>query len=345
MTTPLLDERAGTAATARPPYAAMTYIEMASPGAADVLRCVEGPIPVPGRGEVLVKVAFAGVNGPDLMQRRGLYPPPPGASNVLGLEIAGIVVATGPDVRRWKTGDRVCALTSGGGYAQYCCVQEAHCLPVPEGMDLCAAASLPEAYFTVWSNIFMTARLEAGETLLVHGGAGGLGTAAIQLAKAFGATVAATDSPRERLQTCRELGADLTIDYVTEDFVQVVRSQCEGADVILDIVGGMNVQKNIKAARHDARIVQLAFAAGSKVEVDLMRVMLKRLLYTGSTLRSRSDGFKAEVARQLEDRVWPLFAQGRLRPVVGTVLELKEAAVAHALMERAGHVGKIVLRT
>jgi putative PIG3 family NAD(P)H quinone oxidoreductase len=292
---------------------------------------------------VLVKVAYAGVNGPDLMQRKGLYPPPKGASDLLGLEIAGEVVAVGPDTRRYKPGDELCALTNGGGYADYCAVLEDHCLPIPAGLSLAQAASLPEAFFTVWSNVFMTAGLEAGETFLVHGGAGGLGTAAIQLGKAFGARVVATDHPADRVATCTALGADRALDYETEDFVEVVRGM-GGADVILDIVGGPYVERNIKATRHDARIVQLAFALGSKVQIDLMPIMLKRLHYTGSTLRSRPDAFKRDVARELEAKVWPLFATGKLKPVVGTTLPLAEAAEAHRLMERAGHRGKIVLQ-
>ncbi len=322
----------------------MQVVEIASPGGPEVLLSGSGPVPSAAAREVLVKVAFAGVNGPDIMQRKGLYPPPKGASPLLGLEIAGEVVATGAEVRRWKKGDRVCALTNGGGYAQYCTVLEDHCLPIPAGLDLRQAASLPEAYFTVWSNIFMTARLTEGEVFLVHGGAGGLGTASIQLGKAFGARVVVTDSPAERLAQCKALGADRAIDYRTEDFVDIVRDEFGGADVILDIVGGPYIQRNVKAARHDARIVQLAFAMGSKVELDFMPIMLKRLHYTGSTLRSRPDAFKTEVARQLEKNVWPLFASGKLKPVVHTVLPLAQAADAHRLMESSGHSGKIVLQ-
>lgn len=321
----------------------MHAIEMNGAGGPEVLRLAERRVPQPGPGEVLVKVAYAGVNGPDLMQRKGLYPPPKGASDLLGLEIAGEVVAVGPDTRRYKPGDELCALTNGGGYADYCAVLEDHCLPIPAGLSLAQAASLPEAFFTVWSNVFMTAGLEAGETFLVHGGAGGLGTAAIQLGKAFGARVVATDHPADRVATCTALGADRALDYETEDFVEVVRGM-GGADVILDIVGGPYVERNIKATRHDARIVQLAFALGSKVQIDLMPIMLKRLHYTGSTLRSRPDAFKRDVARELEAKVWPLFATGKLKPVVGTTLPLAEAAEAHRLMERAGHRGKIVLQ-
>lgn len=324
--------------------ATMRVIECSAAGGPEVLRSAQRPMPAPDPGQVLVKVAYAGVNGPDIMQRKGLYPPPQGASDLLGLEVSGEVVATGAGTKRWKIGDRVCGLANGGGYAEYCAVLEDHCLPVPAGLELAEAASLPEAYFTVWSNIFMTARLSAGEIFLVHGGAGGLGTAAIQLGKAFGARVVATDHPADRVATCTTLGADRAIDYETEDFVEIVRSAFGGADVILDIVGGPYIQRNIKAARPDGRIVQLAFALGAKVQLDLMPVMLKRLHYTGSTLRSRSDAFKRDVARQLEAQAWPLFSSGRLKPVVGMTLPLEEAAEAHRLMERAGHLGKIVLQ-
>lgn len=323
--------------------AAMQVIEMNGAGGPEVLRIAQRPVPEPGAGQVLVKVAYAGVNGPDLMQRKGFYPPPKGASDLLGLEIAGEVVAVGLDTRRFKVGDALCGLANGGGYAQYCAILEDHCLPIPAGLDAAQAASLPEAYFTVWSNVFMTAGLKAGETFLVHGGAGGLGTAAIQLGKAFGARVIATDHPAERFATCTALGADRAIDYDTEDFVEIVRGLGR-ADVILDIMGGPYVERNIKATRHDARIVQLGFALGSKVQIDLMPVMLKRLHYTGSTLRSRPDAFKRDVARELEAKVWPLFAAGTLKSVVGTTLPLAQAGEAHRLKERAGHRGKIVLQ-
>lgn len=322
----------------------MHVIEMSKAGGPDVLREATRAVPEPASHEVLVRVAYAGVNGPDLMQRKGLYPAPPGASELLGLEISGEVAAIGGDVGDWRVGDPVCALTNGGGYAEFCAVDAAHCLPLPEGLSLQAAASLPETYFTIWSNIFMAAGLSEGETFLVHGGAGGLGTTAIQLGKAFGATVVATESPEERCAFCRDLGADRVIDYEREDFVAIVREEYGGADVILDIVGGPYVERNIKAARHDGRIVQLAFALGSRIEIDLMPIMLKRLHYTGSTLRSRTPAYKARVARELRERVWPLFAAGKLRHVVDTVLPLAAAADAHRMMESAGHKGKIVLR-
>jgi putative PIG3 family NAD(P)H quinone oxidoreductase len=322
--------------------ATMTAVEISAPGGPEVLKSVTRPLPVPAAGEVLVKVAAAGVNGPDLMQRKGLYPAPAGASDLPGLEIAGEVVAVGAQAARWKPGDLVAALTNGGGYAEYCAVDARHCLPLPKGVAPVDAAGLPETYFTVWSNVFIGAGLGQGETFLVHGGAGGIGTTAIQLGKAFGAKVIATDSPRERCAICSELGADRVIDYRQEDFVEIVRG-AGGANVILDIVGGPNIEKNFKAAAHDARIIQLAFALGSKVEINLMPVMLKRLTYTGSTLRTRPAGFKARVAQELESRVWPLIESGRIRVVTRTTFPLHEAARAHALMESAGHVGKIVL--
>ena len=323
--------------------ATMRVIEIREPGGPDVLASGERERPVPGDGQILVEVAYAGVNGPDMMQRKGLYPPPKGASDLLGLEIAGTVVEAGAAVTRWKVGDRVCGLANGGGYAEHCVLEEGQTLPVPGPLSLADAASLPETFFTIWSNVFMNAGLAAGEVFLVHGGAGGLGTTCIQLGKAFGATVIATDSPAGRCGICDTLGADRVIDYEEEDFVEVVRSEFGGADVILDIVGGPYIARNIKAARHDGRIVQLAFALGSRVEINLMPVMLKRLLYTGSTLRSRSDAQKAAIAAELREKVWPLIADGTIRPVVSTVLPLARAGEAHALMESAGHTGKIVL--
>ena len=323
--------------------ATMRAIEIREPGGPDVLALGERERPVPGDRQVLVEVAYAGVNGPDMMQRKGLYPPPKGASDLLGLEIAGSVVEAGAAVTRWKAGDRICGLANGGGYADYCILEEGQTLPVPGPLSLADAASLPETFFTIWSNVFMNAGLAAGEVFLAHGGAGGLGTTCIQLGKSFGATVIATDSPAERCGICATLGADRVIDYQKEDFVEVVRSEFGGADVILDIVGGPYIARNIKAARHDGRIIQLAFALGSKVEINLMPVMLKRLLYTGSTLRSRCDAQKAAIAAELREKVWPLVADGTIRPVVSTTLPLAQAAQAHALMESAGHTGKIVL--
>ena len=320
----------------------MQVVEMSAAGGPDVLRTASQPVPQPGENEVLIKVTAAGVNGPDMMQRKGLYPPPAGASPLLGLEVSGEIVAVGGQVTRWKTGDKVCALTNGGGYAEYCVADAMQCLPIPKGVALADAAGLPETFFTVWSNVFMGAGLKAGETFLVHGGAGGIGTTAIQLGKAFGAKVIATDSPAERCAICRELGADRVVDFRQEDFVEIVRQE-GGANVILDIVGGPNIERNFKAASHDARIIQLAFALGSKVEVNLMPLMLKRLTYTGSTLRTRPAGFKARIAQELEKQVWPQIEKGGIRVVTHHKFPLAEAAKAHALMESGAHTGKILL--
>ena len=322
----------------------MKAVEISAPGAPEVLKPTERPVPQPQKNEVLIKVAAAGVNGPDIMQRKGLYPAPPGASDLPGLEVSGEIAAVGSEVKRWKAGDNVTALTNGGGYAEYCVADAELCLPIPKGVDLRDAAGLPETFFTVWSNVFIGAALHAGETFLVHGGAGGIGTTAIQLGKAFGAKVIATDSPEARCALCRDLGADRVVDYKAEDFVDVVRKE-GGADVILDIVGGPNIERNMKAASHDARIVQLAFALGSKVEINMMPVMLKRLTYTGSTLRTRPPEFKARIAAELKDKVWPKIASGQIRVVTHRTFPLAQAAEAHALMENAGHTGKILLVT
>jgi len=323
--------------------ATMHATEISAPGGPEVLKPVERPLPAPKAHEVLIKVVAAGINGPDIMQRKGLYPAPKGASDLPGLEVSGEIVAKGANVQRWAIGDKVVALTNGGGYAEYVAVDAEHCLTVPRGISMVDAAGLPETFFTVWSNVFIGAGLKAGETFLVHGGAGGIGTTCIQLGKAFGAKVIATDSPEARCQLCKDLGADRVVDYRTEDFVEVVRAE-GGANVILDIVGGPNIEKNFKAASHDARIIQLAFGAGSKVEINLMPVMLKRLSYTGSTLRTRSDAFKARIARELEAQVWPHIASGKIRVVTHSTLPLSEASKAHALMESSQHTGKILLK-
>tara|TARA_R110002124_G_scaffold104370_13_gene254374 strand:+ start:28343 stop:29329 length:987 start_codon:yes stop_codon:yes gene_type:complete len=322
--------------------AKMNVVEMTGGGGPEVLVHTQAEIPKPAAGEVLIKVAAAGVNGPDLMQRRGLYPAPAGASHLLGLEVSGQIVATGTDVTAWKTGDNVAALTNGGGYADFCVADARHCMPIPDGVSEQDAAGFPETFFTVWSNLFMEGGLKAGELLLVHGGAGGIGTTAIQIAKALGVRVIATDTPAERCQTCIDLGADRAVDYRNEDFVEIVRKE-GGANMILDVVGGPYVERNIKAAAPGARIVQLAFALGSKIEINLMPIMLKRITYTGSTLRTRPDQFKAEIAKQLIAQVWPHITSGNIKPVTCRVFPLREAAAAHILMESASHSGKILL--
>jgi len=321
----------------------MKVIEISEFGGPEVLVTAERDIPEIKSTEILMKVEGAGVNGPDLVQRRGHYPPPKGASDLLGVEAAGEVVAVGSEVTQWKVGDKVCALTNGGAYAEYCNIEASHCLPVPDGLTMVEAASLPETFFTVYSNIFMSAKLKEGETILIHGGAGGIGSTAVMLAKAFGAKVFVTDSPEERLNKCKEIGADRVIDYTKEDFVDVVRDEAGGANVILDILGGEYIARNIKAAQPDGRIVQIAFNLGSKVEINLMPVMLKRLVYTGSTLRSRPSEYKAQIASELRENVWPLIGKGIVKPLVNKTFPMTEAAEAHKYMEAAAHFGKIIL--
>ena len=312
-------------------------------GGPDVLVMGKRPVPSPAAHEVLIEVAAAGVNGPDLVQRRGHYPPPKGASDLLGLEVSGKVVAVGGDVTNWKVGDDVCALTNGGGYAQYVAVDAGHCLSIPRGVDITDAAGLPETFFTVWSNIFHGHEVPAGALLLVHGGAGGIGSTAIQVGAAMGLRVFTTADSAEACAWCESLGAERAIDFREEDFVEVVR-ETGGADIILDIIAGDYVERNFKAASHDARIIQLAFNKGSKMEINLMPVMLKRLTYTGSTLRSRPDAFKSAIASELEATVWPLIADGKIRPVTHAVLPLTQAREAHEMMEAAQHRGKILLK-
>lgn len=321
----------------------MRVIEMSAPGGPEVLIPGTRPLPACGAGEVLIRVTAAGVNGPDLVQRRGHYPAPKGASDLLGLEVAGEVVACGDGIDQWHVGDRVCALTNGGGYAEFVAVNGGHCLPIPEGVDPVDAAGLPETFFTVWSNVFLDHSLPESGVFLVHGGAGGIGSTAIQLGKAMGLTVLTTVGDEAAADFVTSLGADRAIDFRSEDFVAIAR-EAGGADIILDIIGGDYVARNIKAARHDARIIQLAFNHGSKVEIDLMPVMLKRIGYTGSTLRSRPEAFKTRVAQALRRDVWPLFGTGAVRPVTHRVLPMTEAAEAHRLMEDGGHRGKILLR-
>ncbi len=327
--------------------AEMTAIEIREPGGPEVLVPTTRPRPEPGAGEVLVKVAAAGVNRPDVLQRKGGYPPPPGASDIPGLEIAGTVVALGENTSEWRLGDEVTALVTGGGYAEYCVAPAAQCLPVPQGLSLVEAAALPETFFTVWVNVFERGGLRSGESFLVHGGSSGIGTTAIQLAKAFGARVFATAGSAEKCAACEKLGAERAINYREEDFVAVVKEATEkkGVDLILDMVGGDYVQRNIKALATDGRLSYIAFLGGSKVEVDLAPLMLKRITLTGSTLRARSVEFKAGIARQLREKVWPKLEAGEVGPVMAASFPLAAAGEAHALMESSTHIGKIVLET
>jgi NADPH2:quinone reductase len=325
--------------------AGMTAIAIRAPGGAEVLVPEERPIPVLGPAEVLVKVAAAGVNRPDVMQRMGHYPPPKGASDIPGLEIAGEIVAVESDVKRWRVGDKVTALVAGGGYAQYCPVHETNALPIPDRLTAVEAAAIPETFFTVWHNVFERGGLKRGETLLVHGGSSGIGTTAIQLAKAFGARVITTAGSPEKCEACRKLGADVAVNYRTEDFVAITKEATggKGAELILDMVGGDYIERNYEAAAVEGRIVQIAFQGSPKTTVNFMRVMLKRLTHTGSTLRARSIADKAAIARAVEDKVWPLIVSGQVKPVIYKTFPLADAAAAHVLMESSQHIGKIVL--
>jgi putative PIG3 family NAD(P)H quinone oxidoreductase len=325
--------------------AEMTAIAIRAPGGPEMLVPEKRAVPHPGAGEVLVKVAAAGVNRPDVVQRQGHYPPPKGATDIPGLEIAGEVVALGQGATRWKLGDQVMALVVGGGYAEYCPAHESHCLPVPAGLTLTEAAAIPETFFTVWHNTFERGQLKAGETLLVHGGSSGIGTTAIQLAKAFGARVITTAGSAEKCEACRKLGADVAVNYKSEDFVAATKSATggKGADVILDMVGGDYIERNYEAAAVDGRIVQIAFLANPKATVDFRRIMMKRLIHTGSTLRARSVPDKGAIARAVGERVLPLIAAGKARPVMDSTFPLAKAADAHARMEASTHIGKIVL--
>ena len=322
-----------------------TVVAVPTPGGPEALVLETRPLPVPGTGEILVKVAAAGVNRPDVLQRMGGYPPPKGASDIPGLEFAGEVVALGEGATRFALGDRVTALVPGGGYAGYAVVAEANALPVPKGLSMIEAAAIPETFFTVWSNVFDRGGLKPGEVFLIHGGTSGIGVTAIQLAKAFGARVIATAGGPEKAARCRELGADLAIDYRAVDFVQAVKDFTggHGADVILDMVGGDYIERNHEAAAVEGRIVQIAFLRGPKATVNFTRVMLKRLTHTGSTLRARDTGFKAEIARALEAKVWPLVEAGTVKVVVDSTFPLDRVADAHRRMETNAHVGKIVL--
>lgn len=323
--------------------ATMRAVEISEPGGPEVLQPTERPVPQPGVGEVLIEIAWAGVNRPDALQRAGSYAPPPTASDLPGLEAAGTVVAVGPGVTAPSVGDAVCALLPGGGYAEYAVTPAAHCLSVPTGLGLKEAACLPETFFTVWTNVFDRGALTAGETFLVHGGTSGIGTTAIQLASAFGARVFATAGSDEKCTVCTDLGAERAINYREEDFVAVVRD-AGGADLILDMVGGEYLPRNVKALKDDGRLVQIAFLSGPKVELNFAQVMVRRLTITGSTLRPQSDLAKARIADSLRDRVWPLLDAGRVAPVMDSTFPLDSAADAHRRMESSAHIGKIVLQ-
>lgn len=320
----------------------MRAVEISEPGGPEVLRLCQRPVPQPGPGEIVIKVAYAGVNRPDALQRAGSYAPPPTASDLPGLEAAGEVVAVGEGAG-WAVGDKVCALLPGGGYAEYVATPGAHALPVPQGMDLKQAACLPETFFTVWSNVFQRGGLQAGERFLVHGGSSGIGTTAIQLANAFGARVFATAGSDKKCAACTRLGAERVINYRDEDFVEVMKAE-GGANLILDMVGGEYLPRNVKALATEGRLVQIAFLQGPKVALNFALVMVKRLTITGSTLRPQSDLVKAQIADDLRAQVWPLLDAGRIAPVMDSEFSLAEAAAAHARMEAGAHIGKIVLK-
>jgi NADPH2:quinone reductase len=332
--------------TDHPPLpATMRYVAAHEPGPPDVLAIADGALPTPKAGEVLIEVSHAGVNRPDCIQRAGLYPPPPDASPIIGLEVAGTIVARGDGVTAWQVGETVCALTPGGGYAEYCAAPAAFCLPIPRGLTPLDAASLPENFFTVWNNVFDRGRLARGETLLVHGGSSGIGLTAIQLAKAFGATVITTVGSDEKAAYCRSLGADHALNYRSQDFVtEVARiTGKRGVDLVLDMVGGDYIEKNLRCLALEGRLVIIAFLRGSRVEVEWRSIMMKRLTVTGSTLRASPTQRKAEIALSLREKVWPLLESGAVKPVVHRVFPLAEAGAAHALMETSQHVGKIML--
>ncbi|CAO3429639.1 NAD(P)H-quinone oxidoreductase [Azospirillum doebereinerae] len=323
----------------------MRCVEITQPGGPEVLRPAERPAPVPGPGEILVEVAAAGVNRPDTLQRQGRYDPPPGASDLPGLEIAGTVIAIGEGVTEWASGDAVCALVAGGGYAQYCVVPAVQALPVPKPLSMTEAAAVPETFFTVWTNVFERGALKPGETLLVHGGSSGIGTTAIQLAKAFGATVFTTAGSADKCRACEQLGADRAIDYKTEDFVAVIREATggRGVDVVLDMVGGDYIARDVEIMAPDGRHVSIAFLNGPKVSLNMAPVMMKRLTLTGSTLRARPVAEKGRIAAALRDKVWPMLEAGGVKPMIHATFPLEQADEAHRLMESSAHIGKIVL--
>jgi len=321
----------------------MKVIEIVEPGGPSVLKSSVRSIPKPKRNEVLIKISYAGINRPDVLQRSGSYLPPPGASDLPGLEASGIIFAIGKNVTNWEVGDEVCALLPGGGYAEYAVTQASHCLPVPTGMSLKKAAALPETLFTVWSNVFQRGGLKPNEKFLVHGGSSGIGTIAIQLANLFGSEVYATAGSEAKCSACEELGAIRAINYNKEDFLEVIKS-IGGVHLILDMVGGAYIEKNIKALVDDGRLVQIAFLKGAKVELNFAQIMTRRLTVTGSTLRPQSDLSKSQIASELLEKIWPLLGTGRINPVINSVFDLNDVSSAHLLMESSKHIGKIVLK-
>ena len=326
--------------------ATMRHVAVTAPGAADVMHIADAAVSTPGANDILIKVAFAGVNRPDVAQRSGNYAPPPGASPTMGLEVSGEVVAVGAGVTRWKVGDNVCALTPGGGYAEYCIAPAAHCLPIPAGLSLLEAAGVPENFFTVWVNVFNTCRLQAGEKFLVHGGSSGIGLTAIQLAKAFGAETFTTVGNDDKAAFCKQIGADHVFNYKTQDWMSEIATitQKTGVNVILDMVGGSYIEKNLRSLALEGRYCFIAFLEGGKVEVDFRPLMMKRQTITGSTLRARPDAQKAKIAAELEAQVWPLLAAGKVKPVIHETFALGDVVAAHRLMESSAHIGKIMLR-
>lgn len=326
--------------------ASMKYIAVTGPGAAEVMHVASGPLPAIGDNDVLIKVDYAGVNRPDVAQRSGSYAPPPGASPVMGLEVAGTIVAIGAQVSQWKVGDTVCALTPGGGYAEYCAAPAAHCLPVPDGLSLLEAAGVPENFFTVWVNVFDTCKLKAGEKFLVHGGSSGIGLSAIQLAKAFGAEVFTTVGNEEKAAFCKSVGANHALNYKTQDWMTEIAAitQKKGVNVILDMVGGSYIEKNLRSLALEGRYCFIAFLEGGSATIDFRPLMMKRQTITGSTLRARPDAQKAAIAASLKEKVWPLLAAKKVRPVIHKTFALDEIVEAHKLMESSAHIGKIMLK-
>ncbi len=324
----------------------MRHVAVTASGAPDVMHILARPLPTVGADDVLIRIAYAGINRPDVAQRQGSYAPPPGASPIMGLEVAGEIVATGENVTRWKVGDQVCALTPGGGYAEYCATPAAHCLPIPNGLSMLEAAGVPENFFTVWVNVFNTCALKAGEKFLVHGGSSGIGLTAIQLAKAFGAETFTTVGNDEKVAFCKTIGADHVFNYKTQDWMAEIATITgkKGVNVILDMVGGSYIEKNLRVLAMEGRYCFIAFLEGGKAEIDFRPLMMKRQTITGSTLRARSDTQKALIASQLEEKVWPLLTGGKVKPVIHQVFALDEVVQAHQLMESSAHIGKIILK-